>query len=50
MGSVETAASNVVGEQAAQKLAWHPPVLKRLRATDAENAAGKQMDDPVNFS
>jgi hypothetical protein len=32
------------------KSAWTAPSVKRLRAGDAENAAGPAADDPFNFS
>ena len=50
MGTVESTTSNAVGDQPGQKLPWKAPVMKRLRATDAENASGPTPDDPVNLS
>ena len=50
MGTVESTASSMIEGQLEQKLPWKAPVLKRLRATDAENASGPTPDDPVNKS
>jgi hypothetical protein len=33
-----------------QRLPWEIPALRRLRAGDAENAAGTTPDDPINKS
>ena len=50
MGTVESTASNEIGDLSERRLPWQAPVLKRLRATDAENAAGPTPDDPVSQS
>ena len=50
MGTVESTASKLHGDLPQQKLPWKAPVLKRLRASDAEVAVGPTADDPVNFS
>jgi len=50
MGTVESTASNTIRELSKQRQPWSAPVLKRLRATDAENAAGPTPDDSINKS
>jgi hypothetical protein len=41
---------NGPGRLEERRLPWQAPAVRRLRAGDAENAAGPTADDPINHS